>query len=184
MAKEKSKKPDRKYLRWVMVIAVSSFILTIIMNYISDSLLEILPVQIEFIILIVIVLIGIVADMIGIAVASVRIEPFNAMASKKVKGAQTAVTMVRHARELSNLCNDVIGDICGIISGATAITIIVSVSESFDLIEVGLLTVLLNAVVASITVSGKAIGKHFALVHDKDIVFKIAAAVETFTKRN
>ena len=62
---------------------------------------------------------GIVFDMIGIAAASGTEREFHSMAAHKVRGAREAVWMLRNAEKVSSICNDVVGDICGIISGAT-----------------------------------------------------------------
>ena len=43
---------------------------------------------------------------------------YHAMSSKKIKGAKKAVSFKKNADKVSSFCNDVIGDICGIISGS------------------------------------------------------------------
>src|SRR5690554_1632429 len=68
--------------------------------------------------LIVIIIIGVVFDIIGIAVTAASEVPFLSMASKKKRGAINAVRLIRKADQVSSFCNDVVGDICSIISGS------------------------------------------------------------------
>ena len=81
-------------------------------------LLRNVQVLVAFIILVVIILTGILFDIIGVAVTAADEKPFHSMSSRKLLGAKTSVALIRNASKLSNFCNDVIGDICGIISGA------------------------------------------------------------------
>src|SRR5699024_11313379 len=71
-----------------------------------------------------IVLIGIVFDMLGIASTAAKEAPLHAMAAEKVKGAKEAVNIYKNADKFASFCNDVIGDISGIISGS-ALTIVI-----------------------------------------------------------
>ena len=47
----------------------------------------------------------------------------NAMASRKVPEAMEALHLIRNANRVSSFCNDVIGDICGVISGSASAVI-------------------------------------------------------------
>ena len=74
--------------------------------------------MVAFIVLIGIVLIGIVFDSEIARVTVTDEKPFHSMAASKVKGAKSSLMLIRNASRVSNVCNDVVGDICGIISGA------------------------------------------------------------------
>jgi len=82
---------EKRHRRWVVNITIATFFLTFLISYISDVLLSNTPIFVAFIILLVIIGLGIILDIIGIAVTAVNIEPFNAMASKRIKGAKTSV---------------------------------------------------------------------------------------------
>ena len=56
--------------------------------------------------------------MIGIAVTVATPKTFNSMATKNVRGARACINLIRKASKVSSFCNDVIGDICGILSGS------------------------------------------------------------------
>ncbi len=67
---------------------------------------------------------GIVFDMIGVAVTAADPKPFHSMAAHKEKGAKAAIRLLQNANQVSSVCNDVVGDICGIVSGSTAAVIV------------------------------------------------------------
>ncbi len=72
-------------------------------------------------------------DIIGIAVTTAKEMPFHAMAANKVEEAKYAIKLVKNASQVSNFCNDVIGDISGIISGSLGATIIFKLANIYDL---------------------------------------------------
>ncbi len=115
------------------------------------------------------ILIGILFDIIGIAVAKAHAAPFHSMSSKKVRGAKGALLLIRNAEKVSNFCNDVIGDIAGIISGGAALTIASKLSSRFSA-DMFYFVVLLSGIVAAITITGKALGKTLALNKSFEIV--------------
>ncbi|MGL4607232.1 MAG: hypothetical protein ACRCU3_07195 [Eubacteriaceae bacterium] len=173
----KKEQMAKRHRQWVILITISTFFLTLFISYISDVLLSNTPIFVAFIILLAIVLIGIIADIVGIAVTAVSIDPFNAMASKKIKGAKTSVNLVRNASRVSNFCNDVIGDICGIVSGATGTAIIINLAEFYPLINITLMTLLLSSCIACITVGGKALGKDIAMKNGTPIIHGLSVVI-------
>lgn len=176
-AENNKKKKSKKRRRWIIFITLWTFLLTTSFNIISETLLQNAHVFISFIILLSIVSIGIFFDMIGIAVASADLIPFNSMASNKVKGSKEAVQIVKNASQVSNFCNDVVGDICGIISGATSISIAYELFTYTNFIDSSLIIVLLNSFVAAFTVGGKAMGKNIAMENNTQIVQKFGFVV-------
>ncbi|MEG0310851.1 MAG: hypothetical protein RR604_08125, partial [Eubacterium sp.] len=147
---------DRKHRKWVAGVTVGTFFSTMLITYISDTLLGNTGLIVSFIILFAIIGFGVMADIVGVAVTAVNIEPFNAMAAKKIKGAKTSVVFVKNAPRVSNLCNDVIGDICGIVSGATSVSIVMQLVEHYPVLQTAVMTLVLSACVACLTVGGKA----------------------------
>jgi hypothetical protein len=63
-------------------------------------------------------------DIIGVAVTAADERPFHSMAAHKEKGAAEALYLLHNASHVSSFCNDVVGDICGIVSGTTAAVIV------------------------------------------------------------
>ncbi len=165
--------------RWIIRIAIMTLVISSVLAVISEITLRNLNLFISVIIFLVIILLGIFFDTIGIAFAIAKIEPFNSMAARKVPGAKRAVELIKKSNVVSNFCNDVVGDISGIISGSAAAIIIIKLYE-FDFYwnNVSVLTVLLASVTAAITVGGKAYGKYVAVKKWIPIVHKSSTVIE------
>lgn len=56
------------------------------------------------------------------------------------------------------MCNDVVGDICGIVSGSTAAVIVVQLQRDFSTTSI-LISIGVTALISGITIGGKALGK-------------------------
>jgi len=135
---------------------------------------------VAFVILLVIVLLGIIFDIIGMAVATADEKPFHSMAARKVPGAQESIHLLRNAERVSSICNDVVGDICGVVSGSASATIAAQLLRNFDFSWPQLVGLLMSALVAGLTVGGKAIGKTFAINSCTKIVHTVGKFVYTF----
>lgn len=169
-----SKKENRK---WVVSITIISFFISSCLSLISSNLLEDVHINISIIIVLIIVLIGIVFDIIGIAVTAADESPFHAMASRKLYGAKQSIKMIRNANKVSSFCNDVVGDICGIISGSASAIIIVSISQAKSILELTIIGMSITGMVASLTIGGKAIGKTIAIENSNYIVYKVGVVM-------
>jgi CBS domain containing-hemolysin-like protein len=148
---------------WVAAIFLITILISGIISLISEELIGSSGLAVAFIILLLIVFIGIVFDVIGVAVTSADESPFHAMAARKLRGAKEAIRLLRKADRVSSICNDVVGDICGVVSGSASATIAAQVLQNFDGSMGDLVCLLMSALVAALTVSGKAIGKTLAL---------------------
>jgi len=166
--------------KWVLRITMISFFLAIGVGILSEISIKNLNIYGAFVVLLFIVFLGVFFDGIGIAVAASNPRPFNAMAAKKVKGARKAVELSLNADRVSNFCNDVIGDIAGIISGAAIAAIAIKmVLWDYSLYNMSLVAVLLSGLTAALTIGGKALGKKIALTHWKTIVYYFALVLWT-----
>lgn len=166
----KEQKAKRKNRRWVVFITILTFFLAFAINLISEVMIQNAVTGVAMVILLVIVLIGILFDIIGIAVTAANEAPFHSMASRKVPGASHSIGLIKSAERVSNVCNDVVGDIVGIISGATAAVIVARLcagNAGLDEFWTGLA---FTALVAAVTVGGKGAGKSFAVKQSADIV--------------
>lgn len=157
------KKERNKTIRWVVSIFFITILVSGTISFLSDEIMANSSILVAFLILLVIVLIGIIFDVIGMAVASADEKPFHSMAARKVPGAQEAIRLLRNAERVSSICNDVIGDICGVVSGSASATIAAQVLKNFTCTWPSIVTLLMSALVAGVTVGGKAIGKSFAI---------------------
>jgi len=153
---KKEKKPNS----WVITVAITTFVLSLFFSYVSNVAISNLQIIPGIIILLLVIFIGILFDLIGVAVTIAKEEEFHAKASKKIKGAKTAIKLIRNSEKVSNFCADVIGDICGVISGAIAAMIALELTESCGMSTS--FQFIVSALVASLTVSGKAVTKGIA----------------------
>lgn len=174
--KKKEKKIKSKKNNWLWQAFVITFLLSLVFGGISNTVVVKLNMLFATIVLIIIILIGVLFDLVGMAVASATEAPFHAKAAKKHKGAKEAIMLVRNAPKVSNICNDVIGDMCGVISGSIGALLSLNISNilNMDVIVVGLI---ISAVIASLTVGGKAIGKKFAIKKCIEIIYFVGKVI-------
>lgn len=122
--------------------------------------------------------------MIGLAVASSNIEHFTAMASRKVKGSKQAIALVKSADKVSSVLNDVIGDVCGILSGAAGASIVAKiVIDNQGNFKAVLVASLVAAIIAGLTIAGKSVFKKVAIKHANSITLTFARFVNFFTRK-
>ena len=186
-AKREEQKKTRK---WVISIFFMTILISGTISLVSDMVMEHSNMIVAFIILLLIVFIGIVFDIIGMAVATADEKPFHAMAARKVTGARECITLLRNAERVSSICNDVVGDICGVVSGSASATIAAQVLQNFELSFASVVPLALSSLVAALTVGGKAIGKGIAVNNCTDIVYHAGQVIyavthvkELFTKK-
>ena len=158
-----SKKERNKTIRWVVTIFFTTILISGAISFVSDEIMSRSSMVIAFMILFVIILLGIIFDVVGVAVTSADEKPFHSMAARKVPGALEAIRLLRNAERVSSICNDVVGDICGVVSGSASATIAAQVLRNFDFSAPQIVVLLMSALVAGFTVAGKAIGKAVAI---------------------
>ena len=183
---DKRKKQDKKRPKrnlWPLKAMLITLLVSALVNLLSTLVLDGAKLWLAIVITLLIVFLGVVFDTIGTATTSCDIQPLLAMASRKVKGAKTAVKLAKKSDIVSNICNDIIGDICGIVSGACAATITASALSGIS--NTGLvlgLTIAVYAAISTLTVTLKAFGKTIAVKHGTQIVFSVAKFLSIFHK--
>lgn len=168
------KKERKKTIRWVVTIFLVTIFVSGLITFVSDLIMGSSTMIVAFVILLVIVLLGILFDIIGMAVATADEKPFHSMAARRVPGAQESIRLLRNAERVSSICNDVVGDICGVVSGSASATIAAQVLARMDSFAWPQFVVLaMSALVAGLTVGGKAIGKTYAIKSCTSIVHSV-----------
>ncbi|WP_138204488.1 hypothetical protein [Haloimpatiens lingqiaonensis] len=178
-SKNDGKKSNRK---WVITIVIWSILIGGSVTLLSDTLLREVDTLVAFIILVFIVSIGIAFDAIGVAVTAADEAPFHSMASKKIPEGKIAVNLIRNADKVSNVCNDVVGDICGIVSGSVGILILQKIVEVFPKLNMPIASAFVGAIIASVTIGGKALGKGIAINKSNNIIHNVAKVIKGFKK--
>ena len=174
-----SKRERNKHIKWVVTIFLSTILISGTISLVSDAVMEASGVIMAFLILLAIVFVGIIFDIIGMAVATADEKPFHSMASRKVMGAQESIRLLRNAERVSSICNDVVGDICGVVSGSASATIAARILSNFEFTWPQIVTLGMSALVAGLTVGGKAIGKTFAVNSCTEIVHFAGRLIHT-----
>ena len=115
----KTGKKEHNHYRWALTAFVMAVALSGLLSLSSEAILENADLLLALLILALFIGLGILFDIIGVAVTAADPRPFHSMAAHKEKGAKEALKLLRNADRVSSVCNDVVGDICGIVSGAT-----------------------------------------------------------------
>lgn len=176
--REKIKK-EKVDIKWIIIIVIVAFVISFLLSLVANTTIPNLSLVFGIIITLVFIFIGIIFDIIGVSVTSADEAVFHSMNSRKVKGASVAVKFKKNADKTSNFCCDVIGDVCGVISGAAGTTIgaILVTKYHTDLLITGLV---ITAVISSLTIGGKAIGKSFAINKSDIILYEFAKFISNF----
>lgn len=167
-------------LRWFIIIFITTFILSITFSYISTNALNDLEVVPAVIILLVVIFVGIIFDIVGVAVTVANEDEFHAKATKKVKGSKASIFLIRNSAKVANICADVIGDICGVLSGAISAIVAAKIASQYGMSFN--VQFIMSAIVASLTVGGKAIGKNIAKEKSTKIVHAVGKVIRIFIK--
>ena len=101
---------------WIIKSFLLTFILSCAISYISTNGVSKLNTFWAIIILLMVIFIGITFDIIGVAVTVANENDFHAKATKKVEGSKSSLKLIHNASKVANICADVIGDICGVLS--------------------------------------------------------------------
>lgn len=177
-----SKKERSRTIRWVVTVFLVTLVVSGMISLISDEVMANSGLLAAFAILLGIVFLGIIFDIIGMAVATASEKPFHSMAARKVPGAQEAIRLLRNAERVSSICNDVVGDICGVVSGSASATIAALILTHVDTVWPRAVSLGMSALVAGLTVGGKAIGKTIAVNSCTQIVHLVGRFLYTLNR--
>ena len=180
MGKQNKKKDIVDYI-WIIKIVICSFLISIIFTLISETVIPNVGIILGIILTLLFILIGVVFDMIGIAVATAEEAQFHSMAAKRVKGAKMALRLKKNADKVSSFCNDVVGDICGIVSGSTGAVITLKIIDITNFNNL-IITLIIMGIISSITIGGKALEKSIAMKKSNNILFNISKILSIFSK--
>ncbi|MDD6485017.1 MAG: hypothetical protein PUF72_10700 [Clostridiales bacterium] len=167
---------------WTVIVVVLSFSLSLAFSLVTSVFMQNMAVGAAFAVLFMIVGVNVLFDLIGTAVLSAEESPFHSLCARKVRGAREAVSIIRHAPQVANVCCDVIGDIAGIISGAATALIVSELAITFG-INALLPSLLLTGLVGAMTIGGKAVCKGVAMKNGNSVVFMIGKIMALFKKK-
>ena len=175
---QKKKSGTSAPYRWALTVFLMAVALSAVLSLASESVLDGAGVAVAVLILAIFIGLGILFDIIGVAVTAADPRPFHSMAAHKEKGAKEALMLLRNASQVSSVCNDVVGDI----SGTTAAVIVVRLQAALDLRSV-LISVAVTALISGLTIGGKALGKTFAMKQSTRVVYLAGRFLHLFHRR-
>ena len=178
----KKKKKTLVDYNWIIKIIIITFVMAVIFTTISETIIPNVSILFSILLTLIFIGLGIIFDIIGVAVTSSDEAPFHSMSSRQIKGASTAVFLRKNADKVSSICNDVIGDICGIISGSTGAVIAINISKNVNFNPI-IITVIVMAIISTLTIGGKAIGKSIAINKSNEILYSFAKVINIFIKK-
>ena len=166
-------KPKKKNDHWPLRVFFLAVVLSALLSFLSSTALGGAGYVVATLVLLAFIALGIVFDMIGVAVTAADPKPFHSMAAHKEKGGREAIRLLQNANQVSSVCNDVVGDICGIVSGSTAAVIVVQLQRDFSTTSI-LISIGVTALISGITIGGKALGKSVAINDCTKVVYRVA----------
>ena len=155
---------------WIYKVFLMTFFLSLAFSFISNAITAKANLITMIIITVLVIIIGIIFDMIGTASLTSNEATFHAKSSRKIKGAKESLSLIKNSVKVASVCNDVIGDICGIISGGMGAMVAISLANFFNT-SILLTSMITSAFISSLTVGCKAIFKRVAIKKCDDIVF-------------
>jgi len=169
-------------LRHALLVTLGTFIVACFMSANSQVFLTNLrSPYLAFLLLVAVILVGIIFDTIGTAVAVADPTPFHSRAACHVAGAEQSLGLLNKADKVANFCADVVGDICGTLSGSIGASIVLTLAFSAEGgVMAWLPAALMAGLVAALTVGGKAYSKSYSIRESDKIVFAVGRIIYLF----
>ncbi len=178
--KNKKRRAVKTDYKWTLLITIFTFMMSVALSYLLDHLLKDVNIFVGVILLLSVILIGILFDIVGVSVTSAEQKLFHSMAANRIQEGKVAIDLIKNADKVSSFCNDVVGDMAGIISGALGASLLSKIYDKFNDINIALIGTLITASVAGFTVGGKSLGKGLAINKYREIIFFISKIILKF----
>lgn len=182
--RDKNDKKKKKRNLWPLKAFFITLLIAAAVNTGSELMLTDSQWWLATILTVAILLLGVVFDIVGTAATACDIGPFHSMASRKVRGGKMAVRLAQKRDIVSSVCCDIVGDICGIVSGVCGAAL---ASEAIDGLGLSVawnlvIKVLIYSVISTLTITFKALGKNIAVKKANGIILGVAKALSIFRK--
>ena len=181
--KDHPKRRGQKRNLWPLKVTIITLVLSAFFSFSTEIISSKSNLVVALLICVFLILISIIFDGIGVAATNCDIKPLTSMAAKKVPGSRIAIRLVQNSEKVSSICCDVIGDICGVISGACSAAIVLRIVQYYGTTSQQLwISIAASALIAAITVGGKAIEKTIAIRNSRDLVMLTARFLALFSR--
>lgn len=173
---------NKNNLKWIITVTILAFVISSVMNLFATLTLSGVTLFVAILITLIFILLGIIFDIIGVAVTSGDEVAFHSMSARKVRGGKVGVKLLKNTDKVSSICCDVIGDVCGIISGTSGVVIAAIINKNTDGNSL-LVTLLVTGIISALTIGGKALGKGVAINKSKEIVTMVSKTLTIFSRK-
>lgn len=164
---------------WVIKITIFTFLGAMACSFVSQITTSRSDITVSIMLLAFMLLISIIFDGIGLSVASCSYEKIKKYEKFK-KQYYIAQKLIKNAEKVNNICADVVGDMCGILSGACGASIVLQLSVEGQCGHI--VTMVVSSIIAAVTVGGKASLKKIAVKNSEEFVFMSARLISIFIK--
>ncbi len=172
----------KKYL-WAFKMFFIAIIMSLLFGYISETVISSAGIIIAIFIICIFIFISVIFDMIGIAAASADIEVFEKWEKNGIKGAERGLKLCNNSEKVCSFCADVVGDICSTLCGAGGAAIVAMTTKNLKQNHhIILISIIVSALIAGLTVFFKAIMKERAMKKSNKILLKLGRVLNFFTK--
>lgn len=178
--KQNKVKRSKKFLSWPLKVLLFTFCISLTFGIVSELVTTHFGVVISLLVIVVFLIINIFADIIGVAFTVCLPESFVKLEEKNISGINIGKKLLKNAEKVSSFFCDVVGDICGILSGSAGGAIFAKFGMIGNSSEQILIATIISSLIASLTIFGKAIGKNFAINNSVSIVLKVSFMLNLF----
>lgn len=166
---------NKNSTKWAFKVFILSISLSIIFSLVSQSLLPSLSPFFSIFVIVFFVFVSVIFDMVAVAFTSINKEQLDKF--KNENGYVMAVKLCERADKVASFGGDVVGDICGILSGAGGVSLVVNMNIQDANLNL-LVTCLVSSLIAGITIFCKAIMKTYALQNCEQIAIMTGVYLE------
>lgn len=168
----KTVKSKNKYKIWLVTIIIMSFALSALSGFFAQLVTGEKDLLLSVLFVIFMILTSICFDGIGVAVTScnsnVRVNKYH----------NNYKWLMRNAEKVNNVCCDVVGDMCGVLCGASGAVIVTCINLALGNDKYTyLFSIIISGLIACITIGGKAIMKSVAIKYSNNIIMLMAKMI-------
>lgn len=161
----------REYVIWTLQVTIFTFFLAVVVGLLSQIATKSSDIFVQIFILTFLILVSIIFDSIGVSATSSNLEV--AMRYTTCPRVQRiAQKLIINSEKVNNICNDVVGDMCGILSGGCCVNISIKLSQTG--LNGLVATIVVSSIVTALTVGGKATVKGISVASSEQIVVMVA----------
>lgn len=175
-SKKDAKKKSR--VKWVVTAFLLSFVISAVFSVAMGEVTANASIIVAILLLLFFIALGILFDLVGLAVATADASPFHSMAARRLRAGKKGVWLIANSDKVSSVCNDIVGDICGVVTGAAGAAIVAKLFADGAMWY----SLAVTSLISALTVGGKAACKSFAMKHSDRIVMFVAKSMCFYRK--